>query len=118
MSAPPKTRLTPEEYNELERQSEYKSEYYDGEIFAMSGASLKHNDIAVQLLLLIRQHARAKGCHTQTSDMRVRVSPRAYTYPDLTVVCGEREFADTGLDTLIHPTLIFGISRRAPNSTI
>lgn len=109
MSTLPKTRFTPEEYLELERKAEYKSEYYDGEIFAMSGASRKHNDVSVQLLLLIAGHARERGCHAHTSDMRVKVSPRAYAYPDLTLVCGERRFADTGLDTLTNPTLIFEI---------
>jgi Uma2 family endonuclease len=109
MSTLPKTRYTPEEYLDLERKAEYKSEYYDGEIFAMSGASRKHDALAVQLSFLIYQHLRGKGCHTHSADMRVRISPRAYTYPDLSVVCGEPQFVDTGLDTLTNPTLIFEI---------
>jgi Uma2 family endonuclease len=109
MATLPKTRYTPEEYLEMERKAEYKSEYFDGEIFAMSGASRKHNDVAMQLALLIGQHLSGTTCSDHNSDMRVRVSPKSYTYPDLTVVCGERRFEGVDLDTLVNPTLIFEI---------
>jgi Uma2 family endonuclease len=109
MSTLPKTRYTPDEYLALERKAEYKSEFYDGEIFAMSGASREHNDIAVQLSFLIRQHLKGKTYRMHNSDMRVQVSPTKYTYPDLTVVCGQRQFKDAGLDTLLNPTVIFEI---------
>ena len=107
MSTLPKTFITPEQYLELERKAEFKSEYYDGEIFAMSGVNRKHDDIVSQLLLLIGQHLRGKNCRWHTSDMRVLVVPGGlYTYPDLSVVCGSRQFADSQLDTLTNPALL------------
>ena len=66
ISPPPKTFVTPEEYLELERKAEHKSEYYNGEIFAMSGVTRRHDAIAVQLLYLIGQHLRGKRCRCHT----------------------------------------------------
>ncbi len=106
MATLPKTHFTPEEYLELERKAESKSEYSNGEIFAMSGVGRKHDDIVAQLQMLLGQHLRGGGCRTQTADLRVRVTPNDYVYPDLSVVCGKRQFADTHLDTLINPTLL------------
>lgn len=107
MSTLSKTFLTPEEYLELERKAEYKSEFYNGEIFAMSGAGLKHNTIAARLYGLIDQHLRGKKCRWYPSDMRVLVAPSGlYTYPDLTVVCGPRQLADAHGDILLNPTLV------------
>lgn len=110
MSTLPKTILTPEEYLERERRAEYKSEFYSGEIFAMSGASRKHNRIAVRLTMLIAQHLSGKKCEPFNSDMRVLVQPSGlYTYPDLSVACEEPRFADENADTLTNPTLLVEI---------
>jgi Uma2 family endonuclease len=96
MSTQPKTFVTPEEYLELERKAEHKSEYYNGEIFAMSGVTLRHDAIAVQLLLLIGQHLRGKHCRWHTSDMRVLVAPTGLnTYPDLSATCEEPRYSDS-----------------------
>ncbi len=75
MSTQAKTFYTPEEYLELERKAEYKSEYYSGEIFAMSGASRNHNAIAWQLQSLIAQQIRGKKCRGYNSETRVLVAP-------------------------------------------
>src|ERR1035438_6993553 len=94
MSTQPKTFLTPEQYLELELKAEYKSEYYNGEMFAMSGASLKHNIVAMNLYGLMAQHLRGKKCRAFPSEMRVLVAPSGlYTYPDLTVVCDPPQLA-------------------------
>ncbi len=109
MSTLPKTFVSPEEYLERERKAEYKSEYYNGEMFAMSGVSRKHDDIATELHFLIAQHLRGRSCRWHTSDMRVLLPSGDYTYPDVSVVCGERKFADSHFDTLTNPTLLVEI---------
>ena len=102
-----KPRLTPEEYLAIERRAEFKSEFFDGEMFAMSGASELHNIITLNIGAEIRQHLKKRPCKVYVSDMRVKVSPTGlYTYPDVVVVCGKAEFDDRHFDTLLNPTLI------------
>ncbi len=107
MSAIPKTKLTPEEYLEIERKAEYKSEYFDGEIYAMSGAKRNHNKAATNVSGLIWQHLKGKDCESYSNDMRVFVPKTGlYTYPDVVAVCGEPKFQDKVFDTLLNPTLL------------
>ncbi len=107
MSAIPKRKLTPEEYLEIERKAEYKSEYFDGEIYAMSGAKRNHNKAATNVSGLIWQHLKGKDCESYSNDMRVFVPKTGlYTYPDVVVVCGEPKFQDKVFDTLLNPTLL------------
>jgi Uma2 family endonuclease len=107
MSSQARERYTPEEYLALERQAQCKSEYYAGEIFAMVGASRWHNLIVANVIGELRSQLKGRPCTTYPSDMRVKVSPTGlYTYPDVTVVCGEALFEDNQQDTLLNPTLI------------
>jgi Uma2 family endonuclease len=107
MSTQPTTYLTPSEYLSVERKSEYKSEYIDGMIVAMTGASREHNLIAVNISREFSRQLKGRRCETYASDMRVKVpSTRLYTYPDVVVVCGEPQFEDGELDTLLNPTVI------------
>jgi Uma2 family endonuclease len=107
MSSLPKTRLTPEEYLAIDRQSEYKNEYFDGEIFAMTGASRKHNLISVNVASSLNNQLTDKECEVYASDMRVKVNPTGlYTYPDVVIVCEEPQFEDKEIDTLLNPTVI------------
>src|SRR5882762_5622787 len=99
--------ISPEEYLRLERQAEYKSEYLNGEIFAMSGASEAHNLATGNIFGELRQQLKDRQCRAYMSDMRVKVrSIGFYTYPDAIVVCGEPQFEDQEVDTLINPTLL------------
>jgi Uma2 family endonuclease len=110
MSAIPKVKLTPEEYLEIERKSEERHEYFDGEIFAMSGAKRNHNKITTNLSGLVWQHLKGKNCESYANDMRVFVPETGlYTYPDLVVVCGEPEFKDDVFDTLLNPVLLIEV---------
>ncbi|MCP5159098.1 MAG: Uma2 family endonuclease [Gammaproteobacteria bacterium] len=110
MPLQPKPHLTPEDYLTLERSADFKSEYFDGEIFAMTGASEPHNLIVINAGSEIRQQLKKRPCKLYANDMRVKVSPTGlYTYPDLVVVCGKAEFDDTHLDTLLNPTLIIEV---------
>ncbi len=110
MSQQIKSNVSPEEYLALERQAEYKSEYLHGEIFAMTGASRKHNLIGGNILGELNQQLRGKPGEVYASKMRVRVSASGlYTYPDVVVVCGQPHFEDDYLDTLLNPTVLFEI---------
>jgi Uma2 family endonuclease len=102
-----KTFLTQEQYLEIERKAEFKSEYYQGEMFAMAGAKEGHNLVVGNVHGELRQQLRPRPCRAYMSDMRVRVSPSGfYTYPDVTIVCGEPQFLDEQRDTLLNPNLI------------
>ena len=84
-----------------------RNEYYNGEIFAMSGASREHNLIAGNLFRDIGNQLENRPCETYMNDMRVWIEATGlYTYPDVTVVCGEPRFQDREVDTLLNPAVI------------
>lgn len=103
---PKRVRYMPAEYLALERAAETKHEYLDGEIIAMTGASRPHNVITLNLGAELRERLRGTGCQTTVSDMRVRVSPTRYAYPDVVVACPPLQFEDAEVDTLLNPTVI------------
>jgi Uma2 family endonuclease len=108
--APPVHRLTEAEYLDIERRAEFKSEFLDGEMFAMSGGTRSHNLIASNLIRAIGNQLDGCPCVVYTSDMRVKVQPDGlYTYPDVSVACGEEKFTDEQGDTLLNPTVIVEI---------
>ncbi len=107
MSTQPKNYLTPEQYLEIERKAEYKSEYYRGEMFAMAGASLAHNQLVAAVTGELRQQLRRGPCQVLASDMKVAVTATGlYAYPDATVCCGEPRLMDGHKDILQNLTLI------------
>ena len=107
MASLPKPRFTPQEYLALERQAEYRSESFNGEISARAPASREHNLIAGNAARQLHSQLKGRPCETYQNDMRVRVSETGlYTYPDVVVVCGEPVFEDAEVDTLLNPTLI------------
>lgn len=110
MAALPQHRLTETEYLTQERLAPGKSEFLDGETFAMAGTSLPHNRISVNTLVALRSQLEGRGCEVFTSDLRLRVAQTGlYTYPDLVVVCGEPDLLDDDHDTLLNPKLIVEI---------
>lgn len=107
MSFRRKMLLTPEEYLALERVSESKHEYFAGEVFAMGGASKRHNLIAANIIRVLGNQLLDRPCNVYPSDMRVKVSATGkYTYPDVAVACAEEVFDDAEGDTLLNPVLI------------
>ena len=103
-------RLTAEDYLAIERSAEFKSEFFDGEIFAMSGASEPHNIIVTNTIIELGNQLKKRPCKLYANDMRVKVDPTGlYTYPDLVVMCGKAQFDDTHFDTLLNPTLIIEV---------
>ncbi|WP_437683470.1 Uma2 family endonuclease [Sorangium sp. So ce131] len=101
------TRMSEQEYLELERSSPDKHEYADGEVFAMAGGSLEHSAIATNLLAELRIPLLGRGCRALTSDMRIKIPATGrYVYPDGSVVCAKPEFTDEKRDTLLNPRLL------------
>ena len=97
-------------------QAEFKSEYYDGQMFAMSGGSLPHSTIPMQLAAALVNALRGRGCRVASSDLRVRVSAKGpFFYPDLKVFCGEPQLADDHQDILLNPRVLY--SRFFPPSS-
>jgi Uma2 family endonuclease len=115
MSAQPAyTHYTEEEYLELEESARYRSEYYQGEIFAMAGASPVHNRVKENLSVDIGFFLKRKPCHTYSSDQRVHIKGNGlYTYPDLVIVCGKDEFAPKDRNALINPSVLIEITSKA-----
>lgn len=107
MTTRPDVRLSPEEYLRIERSAEWKSEYVDGEMFAMSGASYRHNVIAGNVARELGNQLREGPCVVTSADLRIATDLRRhYTYPDIVVVCDPPQFVDDQLDTVVNPTLI------------
>jgi len=107
MGALPKTSLSAADYLALERAAETKSEFFDGEIFAMAGTTKNHARIVMNFGGELRSRLKGRTCEPFATDLRVKVEANGlYTYPDLVVVCGEQQFEDDHLDTLLNPTLI------------
>ncbi|HYX72936.1 MAG TPA: Uma2 family endonuclease [Nitrososphaera sp.] len=107
MSSLPNYYLSPEEYLALERSAEFKSEYVDGVMYAMAGGSERHNLIAGNLITELNIQLREVPCRVYPSDLKVRVpNSKRFFYPDVSVVCGEVEFADDEKDVILNPILI------------
>ncbi|MGH7127157.1 MAG: Uma2 family endonuclease [Planctomycetaceae bacterium] len=110
MSTAAEKRLTVQEYLAIERAAETKSEFFDGEMFAMAGASRRHNLITTNSSREVSLQLKGRRCEVYTSDMRVKIiTTGLYTYPDLVVVCGEPEFEDAEVDTLLNPTVLMEV---------
>jgi Uma2 family endonuclease len=111
MSALPKRFFTPEEYLKLEATAEYKSQYYAGEIFAMAGAQPVHDRITGNIFAGLHGRFRGRPCTVFTADVRVRAADDMYTYPDVTALCGEAKFSDSGKQppSLLNPRVVFEV---------
>jgi Uma2 family endonuclease len=99
-----------EEYLDMEAAADYKSEYYNGEIFAMSGGSPKHSIISFNLIREIGKGIRNKNCTGFESNMKLEIPEAdAYVYPDLMVVFGDIELAENASDAITNPVLIIEV---------
>jgi len=110
MSLPNPSLLTAAEYLALERKSETRSEFINGRMFVMSGASRRHSFIAGNLFREISLQLRGRPCEVHMTDIRVKVDPTGmYTYPDIVALCGEPQVEDSYVDTLLNPTIIIEV---------
>lgn len=98
-------RITPQEYLEWEEQQTIKYEYINGKIFAMTGGTLSHNSIAVNLTSALKNHLRGKGCKVFMADAKVGVSRQGpFHYPDVMVSCDPRD--QRARKIIYHPCLL------------
>lgn len=102
-----KSKYTIEEYLTLEKENNFKSQYYSGEIFAMSGGTANHSRIAINSARELSISLRDKDCDVFNSDLMVRIEAAdSFVYPDLSVVCGQEEFYGENSRILLNPTII------------
>jgi Uma2 family endonuclease len=106
MSTGAQKRYSVNDYLALERQSEIKHEYFDGELFAMAGGTAAHSLISGNCIRELGNALRQKGCQVYTSDMRLMCPTGLRTYPDVSVVCDEPQLEDEHNDTLLNPLVI------------
>ena len=108
MSAQTKPRYTLEEYFELERKSEERFEFWNGEVFCMSGVSPEHDQIESNLNFHLRAKLSGRSCRVFLANMRVKVpSAPPYRYADVSALCGEAKFEEIGgIRSVINPALI------------
>jgi len=100
-------RYTYQEYLAFERSANVRHEFFDGEIYAMAGGTPTHAATCANLTIMLGSQLRGRGCQTHSSDLRIRVLETGLaTYPDVTVVCGQRELDPEDRNTVTNPTLL------------
>jgi Uma2 family endonuclease len=104
IATPQPQQMTVETYLDWEPCQELRYEFVNGAVLAMTGDTLPHNDIAINLLTALRPHIRAQGCRINIADARVNVTPSVYRYPDLVISCDDRD--RTALNAIQYPKLI------------
>lgn len=111
MSSPAKPlRLSPDHYLDQERRAHAKSEYFDGDVYAMAGASEQHVSVCTNLILAAGPKLREKSCKIYGSDMKIWIpATRSFVYPDLSVACGVPKMRDEHGDVLENPMAIFEV---------
>lgn len=115
MAANPGRRYTLEEYLELDRTSEERLEFWDGEVFRMSGGSEWHYEIESNIRSFLKTSLRTRGCRVFTGNVRVKVpSAPPYRYADVSALCGKAEFEEIGgVDALVNPQLLVEVLSRS-----
>ncbi|MBX9784605.1 MAG: Uma2 family endonuclease [Chitinophagaceae bacterium] len=109
-AAPKYNYYSPAEYLELERASDEKHEYFDGQVYNMAGASMNHVQVSANVFISTGSFLKGKECSIYSSDLKVTNKQKdAYTYPDLLIVCGKKEFDDEMADVLLNPSVIIEI---------
>jgi len=98
-----------EDYLSLEESSATRHEYCAGEIFAMAGSSVNHNQIALNIYSAFRAAVTNQSCEAFLGDVRLRTQTGLYTYPDVMVICGAVELTSERLDTVTNPVAIFEV---------
>ena len=110
MDSPDLKYITQEAFLDAERLATEKHEYFKGEVFARSSASIPHNIISTNCLTEIINALKGKNCRPFGSDLRVHIPKNTlYTYPDISIICGEIETTDDKFDTATNPSVIIEI---------
>ncbi|MFL6253879.1 MAG: Uma2 family endonuclease [Pyrinomonadaceae bacterium] len=104
------THVTPEEYLAAERLSETRSEYLDGGVYPMTGASVRHSQIVINVAAELHMQLRAGPGRVFVTDLKVRMpDSRKFFYPDVMVVCGDLQFHDERRDIILNPDVIIEV---------
>jgi Uma2 family endonuclease len=110
MSSLPTPFITVQQYLEADREAEFRSEYVDGQMYAMSGASWEHGRIILNVAKELDDQLVDTGCEVRASEQRVRAKAGGpYYYPDIVIVCGEPQFEDEEFNTLLNAKLIIEV---------
>lgn len=105
-----KRKFTIEEYLELENAATEKHEYYQGELFAMSGAKISHVIVSRNLLVALANKLKGKPCQPYGSDARIYIEKNTlFTYPDLSIVCGDLQSLNDDHLNILNPSIIFEV---------
>jgi Uma2 family endonuclease len=112
MSAQSIPRIKPEEYLVRDRAAEVRSEYYDGQMYSMAGGTYIHALLIGNLQGALVTELRGGPCKATPTEARLRISDRAYVYPDLMVICGGPHFAHDQRDTVTNPTVVIEVLSR------
>ena len=104
------THVTPEEYLAAERLSETRSEYLDGGVYPMTGASINHSRIVLNIGAELKFQLRGRGCDVLVIDLKVRMpDSQKFFYPDVMVVCGDLQYHDDRRDIILNPDVIIEV---------
>ncbi len=104
------THVTPDEYLAAERLSEYRSEYLDGGVYPMTGASITHSQIVLNVAAELHTQLRTRPCRAFVTDLKVRMpDSRKFFYPDVVAVRGELQFHDNRRDIILNPDLVIEV---------
>jgi len=105
-----KRQAAEQEYLELERSSDQKHEFYDGHVVALAGGTAQHNRITINVIASLYTQLQNRPCSVYSSDLRVKIpQTRSYTYPDISVVCGQERFDDGSQELLVNPIVIIEV---------
>ena len=105
VAMPKEAKMTPQEYLDWEEKQPIKYEYMDGRVFAMTGGTIPHNEIAINLTMALKNHLRGKGCKVLIADAQLGVSEKGpFYYPDVMVSCDARDRRATKV--IYHPCLV------------
>lgn len=106
-----------EEYLEHEETSECRSEYHDGEIIPMTGGSINHNQIIINLVIALTLSLKEQNYRVYASDLRLWIPRyREYTYPDILIIQGEPIFQEGRQNTVINPSIIIEVLSKSTSS--
>lgn len=110
MASQPKHLLTAKEYLEIESRAEYKSEFFYGEMFAMSGGSINHASIGGNLYHTLRRLLKGASCRAYNSDLRIVIDPKShFAYPDVSIVCGRLQQIEGVRESVANPVATFEV---------
>lgn len=106
-TAEKKSKVSIEEYLAYDASIEGKAEYYNGEIFDMAGGSPDHSLISMNIGITMGEQLRGSGCRVYSSDLRIFIPQElAFVYPDLAVICGQREITLIDGLSVLNPVVV------------